>query len=407
MVCFCLIVDYSTVADNGQSTSKHHSKIGAKIERCQTSQCQGAGKRQIREAGRKIREPDRLFEGKVPPIHVSRFVASSLFQIHFSTLIFQKVKLIHLGNLVLTSTKEPGNFFSNVTASAEEVCTAHIHSNKVVKERMDEIKVKYNLDDSTEWRKVVLEVGKRKKAEAFNSNRDKGKPGQNKPGQRKGNKKGAGNAIEKNGAADSTPQKSKQKQKSDTTPKSNNKNDNENRNKKSPKQKDSSKKEKPKPNAKAEPELPSDSVAPKVTTEDSFFITQNGSSYQSTAVVDRVQADGPDDGLDRKERRAKQFGKTPRPPKVKKFNKFATAEKHDGSKDSTGGDDHPSWAAKRKQKAIPNFQGKKMKFGEDGGAEKAQPSTKPVDTNIHPSWAAKQKLKPVLTEFKGTKTTFD
>lgn len=314
------------------------------------------------------------------------------------------MKLIHLGNLVLTATKEPGNYFSNVTASAEEVCTAHIHSDRVVKERMDGIKAKYNLDDSTEWRKVVLEVGKRKKVQAFKSNGDKDRPNQNKAGQKKGNKKGAKNATEKKDAADSTPQKSKQKQKSEATPKSNKKKSNETPDKKTPTKKDSSKKEKPKPISKAEPEHAPD---PKVTTEDSFFITQNGSSYQSTAVVDRVQADGPDDGLDRKERRAKQFGKAPRPAKVKKVNKFAAAEQQVDSKDPAGGDEHPSWAARRKQKAIPNFQGKKMKFDDGGGAEKGQASTKAIDSSIHPSWAAKQKQKPVLTEFKGTKITFD
>lgn len=158
----------------------------------------------------------------------------------------------------------------------------------------------------------------------------------------------------------------------------------------------------PKKKAKSEP----------MKIVDSFFITGSGENYLATNVIDRIQARGPDDGLDRKERRAQQFGNKPKAV-PKRQDIPSSSEPSRSIKPMTNQDDlHPSWAAKMKSKGIDKFQGKKMKFGDeepDDVVDKTlnAQSQKDDTEKIHPSWAAKQKLKPVITEFKGNKIVFD
>lgn len=138
------------------------------------------------------------------------------------------------------------------------------------------------------------------------------------------------------------------------------------------------------------------------TTVDSFFITGDGSNYMSTAVANETADDAHlSEAVNRRERRGNISINAKSTKRVElKYNK-------ETDDDSSA---HPSWAAKRKQKVIPQFQGKKVKFGEDEKGEEANSlSQKPNEEKevLHPSWAAKQKLKPVITEFKGTKITFD
>lgn len=161
------------------------------------------------------------------------------------------------------------------------------------------------------------------------------------------------------------------------------------------------------------------------TTVDPFFITNDGSNYISTAVIDRTQPDGPDDQLNRRSRRANRLNNNraePKPhainrkfnkatPKLKSFGGTFRNEVENDVTQNADADVHPSWSAKRKQKTIPPFQGKKMKFvgSEDkpvAGSTKSSNQTEDT-SKLHPSWAAKQKLKPVITAFKGSKITFD
>ena len=74
---------------------------------------------------------------------------------------------------------------------------------------------------------------------------------------------------------------------------------------------------------------------------------------------------------------------------------------------------HPSWAAKKANKVIEPFQGKKITFDSVGGDvvksfEKPRISEKTRDTSssLHPSWAAK-KANKAIEPFQGKKTTFD
>lgn len=152
---------------------------------------------------------------------------------------------------------------------------------------------------------------------------------------------------------------------------------------------------------------------------DSFFITGSGQNYLSTAVVDRVQAPTSNGGLDRRARRAQQFGKSTggTHKRLQVQARFTNQQSHHQSQVkgftvATTTVLHPSWAAKQKTKGIASFQGKKMKFDETIDAAPpthAIASAKPItsDEKLHPSWAAKQIQKPTITEFKGKKITFD
>lgn len=302
-----------------------------------------------------------------------------------------------MGTLVLTATKEPNEYFASADSTVEEICVGHMCAFKGIKERMDEIKEKFHLTDDTEWRKVIAEAGKRKRDQRDGKGKakDEDKRAKNVGAKGKGNKRektanGASNQKNKRSAAKSSADKNK----SPTKNASLNVVESDETKVCEPKEKKKAEK-KQKVSPRPESERSTSPVPAKVTTEDSFFITSSGASYQSTAVVDRVQPDGPDDGFDRKERRANKFG---RAVNKSNNNKSAAGKRQDAP--VTG--EHPSWIAKRKQKAIPDFQGKKVKFG--GGDVNTKPA---AENNVHPSWAAKQKLKPVISEFKGSKITFD
>lgn len=135
---------------------------------------------------------------------------------------------------------------------------------------------------------------------------------------------------------------------------------------------------------------------------DSFLIAETGETYLASGVIDRIQPLGPNDGLDRKERRAQQFGSKQKTVS-KRLVTIDTRNKVENL--------HPSWAAKMKTKGIDKFQGKKIKFDDEKPAtvvNRSLPAQTEKDSEkLHPSWAAKQKLKPVISEFKGSKIVFD
>lgn len=156
-----------------------------------------------------------------------------------------------------------------------------------------------------------------------------------------------------------------------------------------------------------------------VQTVDSFFITESGSNYMSSVVLDQNQNDEDINtdlpfhkkvikknivhtpGINRRQRRqgitVPTFVPQPIETPKKKLNE----------------DVHPSWLAKQKQRSIQEFQGKKITFDDSGNNSKKFVTAKisvpePVpDKTLHPSWAAKLKQKPIMTEFKGSKIVFD
>ncbi len=71
---------------------------------------------------------------------------------------------------------------------------------------------------------------------------------------------------------------------------------------------------------------------------------------------------------------------------------------------------HPSWEARKAQKAgIASFQGKKITFGTENNEANKNPSKKETseERSLHPSWAARKTQKDSVVAFQGKKITFD
>ncbi|XP_060650258.1 uncharacterized protein LOC132787315 [Drosophila nasuta] len=135
--------------------------------------------------------------------------------------------------------------------------------------------------------------------------------------------------------------------------------------------------------------------------EDPFFITESGKPYLSTAVVLSDENETEDE--DKEEQLSRREYKKP-------LNKWSeNCAPRDNNR-------HPSWLAKEKLKPIiTGFKGKKTTFDDDGGTKQTIPAVLPVaaatpesaEAGMHPSWIAKQKLKPKIAAFTGTKIKFD
>lgn len=299
-----------------------------------------------------------------------------------------------MGALALSSKKTSSQLVSDSKSSIEEICTGRLLSLKAIIAFVSKMKSKYDVHGTLDWQTIIGHFA--------DANATKKKLPKKRDGTENKDRKDGKVAKAKALPAEKKAAKSKDKtvtQVAQNLPKV-----------------------KPLKTKKIEEEIDEPSEEPAATTmADPFFITNDGSNYMSTAVIDRTQPDGPDDALNRRSRRANRlpnnsdgakshvktgkFNKST--PKLKSFGGSARNE----TKQDAEADVHPSWSAKRKQKSIPAFQGKKMKF--DGSEDKPAPgSAKPANdgddsSKLHPSWAAKQKLKPVIAAFKGSKITFD
>lgn len=311
---------------------------------------------------------------------------------------------MRLGALALSSKKTSSQLVSDSKSSIEELCIGRLLCLKAIMTLVSQLKSKYDVNGTLDWQTVIGHFADAKAA--------KKKLTMKNVGQRNGTE----NAHHKDGKVTKAKAKASPAQKKATKPKD-------------------------KPVTSAAPKITSTSIkqpsktkietiaekseAPTATTMiDPFFITNDGSNYLSTAVIDRVQADGPDDDLNRRSRRINRLNTNSAVPKTHakndKFTKstpkmtsFGGLTKNDARINVPANADvdvHPSWSAKRKQKSIPAFEGKRMKF--DGSESKVSTvssvkSPNNVEEKLHPSWAAKQKLKPIISEFKGSKITFD
>lgn len=270
-----------------------------------------------------------------------------------------------MGALVLASRKKPEECFSDPESSVESVCVAHVAAHKGIAEEMATIKQNFNLDDTSNWQDVVVQIA----AGAGKKGKDK----KQKRPMKKSGKEGGHNQVNKEKT------KVKREQKS---PKNNKKNTNETS--KPPKDKQTANAPKPNKktkNAKTKEETSTENGNPEAqnqVTVDPFFITDDGSNYLSTAVINRTEDPVSDDEFsNRRDRRSNQFGRN------KSFNKTTQSQT----------------LAKRKPNPNSDFYNKKPKFDDEANVENA--------ANLHPSWAAKKKQKPTITDFKGTKITFD
>lgn len=121
------------------------------------------------------------------------------------------------------------------------------------------------------------------------------------------------------------------------------------------------------------------------TTVDDFFITADGSNYLSNAVVISIQKDDNDT-------ESKPF------PSKKQSHEFVM----------NGGIDSGQSRKKFDRNSGPKrFAGEKRKWNDESNGPVKVKEERKIDPNLHPSWVAKQKQKPTITEFKGTRITFD
>lgn len=341
-----------------------------------------------------------------------------------------------LATLCLIASKPPQQILTNPACENNEVALAHLRSFKTIVERVAQIKDKFGLEETVDaWRTAIREIGKKKQKKTEKAGREKRKAEQKeRQAKAKESETKRSEWLIENSENPSEVQGSTTQLNENTI---------EIPEELPPKPKKAKMESKKKVEAIKEPKtkpVPKVSAPPKRQV-DSFFVTDSGSAYMATAEFeDRIQPLGPNDGMDRRQRRAQQFGKgsnsarprpTPRPiqlqvaPQRKQLStltipNFATGPKPASAPPTT--DLHPSWLAKQKTKGIATFQGRKMTFSEDADNSKApsviprvQTSSFPLaksangddSAKLHPSWLAKQKLKPVISEFTGKKITFE
>lgn len=256
------------------------------------------------------------------------------------------MNLVRLGILVLTSTKKSDELFGDIASTAEEICVGHMQAQGNVKQRMNEIKEKFNLTDALNWREIIAGAGKRK--------RDS----------KAGKTKNVGRKVSKQHNMTAKGQREYME--------------------KGPNERTA------KIVSKVTPSVGLEIGQPDLETElDSFFLTSDGRCYESTAVVNRTHSENIGDGSDRHTKRTKKYDRsTNNEMGVKRSDK--TEENENILTGKRASDSHQ---CKKMGRAQRKTQSKFLK-----------PETEEI--NIHPSWAAKRKTKPVISDFKGSKITF-
>ncbi|XP_055850135.1 uncharacterized protein LOC129914775 [Episyrphus balteatus] len=358
----------------------------------------------------------------------------------------KKLKVADIIRKILTCTKKPSAILTNGQATPDDVAIALLACNKILVAIVETLRILLNLNDTNSgWQNEIMELSKRKKKIL-------------ETGQRKKNKNIKSDKKQPKVLVKKLPWKEENLDNTETEQIDNNVNvvvpakgwkiepigdasAEASLPKKIVKNKPEKVDKKPKfvvPSNEHDSDKESIHEKP-ITTVDPFFFTESGDNYVSTVVIDRVQPEPIQDGLIRRERR----DNTIRPNKRNNIFRRQSFPNADGfedrrqsvqsgridkrqvklSQNPTTTDEklHPSWAAKQKLKpAITEFKGHKITFDNEGNDTAVKSFNKPSkatnhqnkatvssDENIHPSWAAKQKLKPAITEFKGTKITFD
>lgn len=434
---------------------------------------------------KKLREAKKQLEAAdAKPLKLSARPAKLTEQIDY----LKRAGNVELATKCLVDRRNAQQVLTNPQASNEDVAWAHLSAFKTVVVRVAQIKAKYGLDETdVDWRKAIGETGKKKQKKTVKEAHLKRKAEQKeradkeKAAEQKRNEwleENADDADDKESKEDSGSDGDDQSEQSDdvedasasdksTVSDAENESETEVPKKtklaKQPKLKPPTTKTtvkppvkakatpaaaklkptKPTPNQNAPAPEPPKPAAPQRQL-DSFFVTSGGSAYMSTGFEARHQPLGPNDGMDRRERRARQFGKAPPRGKTARPTPRLATQSHErpqpnGRNDATARyqrpaavpaaaevDLHPSWAAKQRTKGIASFQGSKKTFGDDEGTDDQPPAAKKayvapasraaapstaVDADaaakLHPSWLAKQKLKPVISAFQGKKITFD
>lgn len=267
-----------------------------------------------------------------------------------------------LAILALIYHKSGKNYLADQNSTVEQLAVGYFTEHKSVIVTLDAIRSKLKLDESSDWKKLVKKLFKKKeKSESVEKTKKKKTP-----------------FVESDTTDPSTSEKNKKtKQKSETNPEKSTKS--QKKLKKSPGNDTIETTEADESDESSESETEENDAPEAPTTVDDFFITADGKNYLSTAVVTRKQEeDTVDDdtnskGIEKKPKESSFFHKSDKKP----------------------------------VKLATNRSEGKRKWPIDSEETVTKTKETKIDTQLHPSWQAKQKLKPTITEFKGTKITFD
>lgn len=272
--------------------------------------------------------------------------------------------------MALINYKSGKNYLAIQSSTVEQLAVAYFTEHKTVGPILDAIRNKLNLDDSSNWKKLAKKLfRKNDKTSATEGEKETTETEESSDG--KGLKKKAkANAKTNEKSIKSKTPSSKETKKQKKSNKSIEQKDT------TPSESDESEEESDK-----ETENENNDTAP-ATTVDDFFITADGSNYLATAVANTKQEEDLDD--DHHPNRGKEFAKKP-----KEASFFHKSDK------------------KPVKLAVNRFENKKRKWSDNEEEEVHTVKESKVDPELHPSWQAKQKQKPIITEFKGKKITFD
>lgn len=286
-----------------------------------------------------------------------------------------------LGLLALMYYKSGKNYLANSDSTVEQLAVGYFCEHKSVNGILDAIRNKLKLDESSNWRRSVRKLFK-KKDKTLNAERVKEKKKKtsftetddtdSKATAKNKNKK-VQQKSEANGKSEK-PEKSPKKQKQQVAQ--------ENAEQDKSEESDDSSKSDDDTDVKSTKE--NDVSEPPPTTVDEFFITADGSNYLSTAVVNRNQEEDSDGNDNQHFYQGKDFERKPREASF-----FHKSDK------------------KPVKPSVNRFEGTKRKWSNESEEQVHKSTEKKIDTELHPSWLAKQKLKPTITEFKGKKIKFD
>lgn len=271
-----------------------------------------------------------------------------------------------LGLLALLHYKSGKNYLADQNSTVEQLAVGYFSEYKTMNGILDAIRKKLNLHESQLWKKTSKKLFKKKDKTEQADKMNKKTPftetenGEENSGA-KNKKKKTKQTSETNGKVSKSDKGDKKQTKS----------------KKATAEQDAASESDESSESEEENDLESTS-APAPTTVDEFFITADGANYLSTAVTTSKQENNkPDD-----DQTEKVF-----PKRSKESSFFHKSDK------------------KPVKLAVNRFENKKRTWTEHEEAEPAK-ETK-LDPELHPSWQAKQKQKPIITEFKGKKITFD
>lgn len=268
-----------------------------------------------------------------------------------------------LGLLALFQYKSGKNYLADPASTIQQLTVAYYLQFKGLDSVLDSIRKKVHLDDASNWRQSVKKLFKKKNKTKKLETDQKAKfvesDGATVDGELKTKKKNAKVKIESNGKLDKSNKSKKQTKQKPNNDGEQIENDE---------------------SSDSEGELGGEEVVSAPTAVDDFFITADGSNYLSTAIANPNQDENDTNG---------------------QSNSFDKKQTHKQTSVSWKGVKKP---VKLGTNRIENTKRTWTSEGEERIHEEKRPN---IDPKLHPSWQAKQKLKPIITEFKGKKITFD